>query len=267
MSYELKSGVSWTALIICALGTNVAWASDLDAMAGQPERPAVSELNAKFAVVGGVFEEFGAGLVEGSVSIPVTFSTGLQLDGLVGIGDGGGIFGGGAHLFWRDPSVGLFGIYASVTDVNVDSSDYTHFSGGLEAAAYVGRFSIEAIVGLEGGDNTEAGVFAFANLAYYPLDDLRLYAGARYIQEDVVGAAGLEYQFNPGGRDQAIAVFAEGRIGEDRAEVWGGMRVYFGQPNSLIGRHREDDPSNPSLDFLFEEKVDGTVAGCGLCET
>jgi hypothetical protein len=261
MAYELKSSASWTAIIVCAFGVNAATASDFLITGIDPTLPAVSELNAKFAIGGGAFEDFGAGFVEGSISFPVTHQTGFQLDGLAGLGDDGGLFGAGAHLFWRDPSVGLLGVYGALTSVDVNNNDYTHFAGGLEAAVYFGQFSLETIVGLEGGDDVEDGLFTITNLAYYPADDLRLYAGVRYIQEDLTGAFGAEYQFNPNGARHALGVFAEGRFGDDNAEIWGGLRVYFGRPNSLISRHREDDPNNPSLDFLFESTVAAPAAG------
>lgn len=255
VAYELKSTASWTTILVCVYGVSAATASDFEVYGLQPGLPAVSELNAKFAIGGGAIEETGSGFVEGAVSFPVTFSTGFQVDGLAGFGDDGGYVGGGAHFFWRDPSVGLLGAYASVTSVDLDSNDYTHVAGGLEAAAYFGQFSLEAIVGLEGGDNVEDGFFTVTNLAYYPTDDLRLYAGVRYIQEDLIGAAGAEYQFALNSFDQPLALFAEGRLGDDEAEVWAGLRVYFGRPSSLINRHRQDDPAIPSLDFLFESTV------------
>jgi hypothetical protein len=59
--------------------------------------------------------------------------------------------------------------------------------------------------------------------------------------------------------DQPLAVFAEGRLGDDEAEVWAGLRVYLGRPNALINRHRQDDPAVSSLDFLFESTVTPTA--------
>lgn len=72
MAYELKSSASWTAIIVCAFGVNAAAASDFLITGIDPTLPAVSELNAKFAIGGGAFEDFGAGFVEGSISFPVT---------------------------------------------------------------------------------------------------------------------------------------------------------------------------------------------------
>ncbi|MFN3225225.1 MAG: hypothetical protein ACE360_03105 [Hyphomicrobiales bacterium] len=255
MAYELKTTASWTTILVCVFGVGAASASDLETFGVQPGLPAVSDINAKFAIGGGAIEDTGSGFVEGAISFPITHSTGFQIDGLAGFGDDGGYVGGGAHLFWRDPAIGLVGLYGSVTSVDLDTNDYTHLAGGLEAAAYFGQFSLEAIVGMEGGDDVEEGFFSIANLAYYPTEDLRLYAGVRYIQEDFIGAAGAEYQFSLDSFNQPLALFAEGRLGDDEAEVWAGLRVYLGRPNSLINRHRQDDPAVPSLDFLFETTV------------
>lgn len=213
--------------------------------------PAVSGVNGKVSVGGGSFDSFDAGFIEGSLSFPLSHSTGLQFDGLVGGGDGSTL-SGGAHLFWRDPSVGLVGLYGGMTDVDIESTNYTHYAVGVEAAAYLDRFSIEALFGSEGGDDVEEEFFNITNFAYYPTDDLRLYAGYRYIQEESKGAAGLEYQFSSTNTAGA-GFFAETRFDGDDTEFWGGLRIYLGKQKSLIRRHREDDPSNPSLDFLFEE--------------
>lgn len=256
LAYQFKHNASWTVIMICVYGVGAAAAADVGGTDLNVTLPAVSSPNAKFAIGGGAFDAFDSAIIQGAITVPLTFSTGLQVDGLAGIADDGGIFGGGAHLFWRDPSVGLFGVYGSVTDVDVGTNDYTHFTAGIEAAAYLGQFSLETTVGVEGGDNVEDGFFTISNLAYYPTDDLRLFAGVRYIQEDFIGAVGAEYQFSSAGADQAFSVFGEARVGDDNMEVWGGLRVYFGQPNSLIGRHREDDPANPSLDFLFDATLD-----------
>ena len=260
MAFELRARAFWTALLVCAFGLQSASAADLFDEVAAERLPAVSEINAKFAVVGGVFEDFGAGLVEGSLSVPVTFSTGLQVDGVAGFGDNGGIVGGGAHIFRRDPSLGLLGLYGSVTHVDVTGADYTHWTGGLEANAYLGQFSFESIVGFEGGDNVEDGIFTITNLAYYPTDNLRLYGGVRYIQEDLIGAAGFEFQITPATSNHAFGVFGEGRVSDDDAGAWAGVRVYFGPSNTLINRHRQDDPGNPSLDFLFEQTVQPAAA-------
>jgi hypothetical protein len=76
---------------------------------------------------------------------------------LVGGTNDGGIYGGGAHLFWRDPSKGLVGICSSVTHVENVAQDYTHYTVAFEGHAYSGRMSFETVLGYEGGDEVEKG--------------------------------------------------------------------------------------------------------------
>src|SRR5581483_3621576 len=98
-----------------------------------------------------------------------------------------------AHLFWRDPSRGLLGLYGAHT--------YWDQFGGLsvshtavEGEAYLGRFTLQGIAGAEFGDSkTIVGAlsttiydghtrfFDQINLAYYPIDQARVYVGHRYL--------------------------------------------------------------------------------------
>jgi hypothetical protein len=56
------------------------------------------------------------------------------------------------------------------------------------------------------------------------------------------------------------ALFAEGRIGEeDRHAVWGGLRVYFGQSQTLIEKHRYDDPEGVEPDLAGIQELVGQL--------
>ncbi|MEM1421851.1 MAG: hypothetical protein AAF661_10120 [Pseudomonadota bacterium] len=222
---------------------------------GHEGLPAVSTVNGKLAAGGGAISGDTSGFVEGSLSIPVGHSYGVQIDGLGGVSDDDGFFGAGAHVFWRDPDTGLIGLFGSVTNADF-GEDYTHFVGAVEGEYYAGRVSVEGFAGFEGGDDVESGFIGIGDLAYYPEDDLRLSIGARYIQEDFMGAAGAEYQINeiaPG-----VSLFAEGRAGDDdNWQAVGGIRIHLGADDkTLIRRHREDDPKNRQREFLLE--VDST---------
>src|ERR1700742_519016 len=76
--------------------------------------PAVSGLNGKFSLESGIESSFGdatgVGLAKGSITMPVGHAFGLQFDADAAAreGDAGG--GGTAHLFWRDPAMGLLGL-------------------------------------------------------------------------------------------------------------------------------------------------------------
>lgn len=135
----------------------------------------------------------------------------------------------------------------------------------MEGHAYMGAISLETLLGYEGGSSrVEKGFMAIGDLAYYVSNDLKLYAGIRYIQKDVLGAGGIEYQL-PSSAGSGIALFGEGRVNDqDRWQAWGGIRFYLGESKSLIRRHREDDPNNHSKEFLFEvDTGDGVVTPTG----
>ena len=208
--------------------------------------PAVSAFNGKIEGFGGATENDGFGGISGSVVIPLAHSYGLQIDGLASSYDGDGLFGVGAHLFWRDPSRALFGIYA----------DYGHWGadGGVdvarvaaEAELYLDRISLEGLAGGAFGDGNDA-IFSSATLALYATPDLRLSIGHSYLSERHALTLGGEWQVS----DRGVSLFTEGRIGEDDSNaILAGVRLYAApQPKSLIDRHRQDDPKNHLTDML-----------------
>ncbi len=246
---------------IVALGATTAGsAADLPdagrAYALDESLPAVSGLNGKIAVYGGYqddeVDDGGIFGVLGSVSVPLGHRFGFQADAQVAAVEDD-VFGRlGGHLFWRDPSKGLVGIYGAVE--GYDDTDMDAWRIALEAEAYLDRITIRGLAGYEavdlpaaaGGD--EDGVFALADLAYYINDDFRASIGYRHMNDTHMGAAGLEYQLQTGLFGSGTSVFAEGRVGDnDYAAAWAGVRLYLGGgEKSLIRRHREDDP--PAFD-------------------
>ena len=263
--------------------------------------PAVDGINAKLEVFGGLTQRLSqdptapffqrnqwrpaSGLL-GSVTFPVGNSFGLQLDG--GIATGGGVFSAalGGHAFWRDPSKALFGVYASGTR-------YSR-AGGIvvgrvapEAEIYLGRVTLQGVAGVEFGSNkgytygypwfvpgttfltlnqnaVRTRFFDIASIAFYPVDDLKLAVGQRYVFGKLAAAASAEYLVTHG--PTAVSVFAEGRLGQRGASaVFGGLKVYFGQRDkSLIRRHREDDPINHHMDTATSGGGYGNSGGSGL---
>ena len=185
------------------------------------------------------------------------------------------VAGVGAHAFWRDPAVGLLGVYGS-------GSYFGAINGiGVARAAaegelYLGRFTLEGMAGVEGGKRrTETffspfgGVggapflstniwglktrfFDKATVSYYITDNFKVSAGQLYTGGKVMATLGAEYGFalSPG---VAGALFVDGHIGaRNTAGVRGGLKFYFGRSDkTLIRRHREDDPViNLPIDLL-----------------
>lgn len=237
-----------------------------------PRTPAVSGLNGKLSGEGGLYDDEGTGLLQGSLTTPVGRRFALQVDGALATLDGETLSGVGVHLFRRDPSRYLFGVYASYHAWN--SIDISRLAA--EGEFYRGRWTFGGILGWESVDvpSTKGGLavltrdddhfFNELNLAWYPKDNLKLSVGYHFENERSLGTVELERQLRwPG---VPASLFAVGNFGdEDRTRITGGVRFYFGadRAKSLIRRHREDDP--PSYTPVFPNIVTTTNGGQSFC--
>lgn len=230
----------------------------------QSYQPAVDGVNWKTSGIAGsmAHEAIYAGLA--ALSVPLGGQYGLQIDGVAGSYASRGVAAGGAHLFWRDPSRGLVGVYGSGT--------YWDRFGGLavgnvagEFEVYWGRWTLQGIGGVEFGNSQTETIgnlietydirtrfFDKVNLAYYINDDWKAFVGHRYLGGKNALALGTEVAFRVNGPVMG-SMFVEGRIGEANFEgVWGGLRFYVGQKDkTLIQRHRQDDPIEWTPETLF----------------
>lgn len=218
--------------------------------------PAVSGVNWKLDAFGGAYEDGSIAGGEAAVSLPLGYHYGMQIDGVAASLDDRFFGSLSDHIFWRDPTRALLGLYGS----------YAHYDGfggtdeyhlGVEGELYRGNVTLRALAGVEGGDADTATIngvpfnfdiatrfFDKVDLIYYPREDLKLFIGHRYTGGVHAAAAGAEYLWRQeGGR--ATSTFVESRLGEDdSAAVWAGLRFYFGNSDkSLMRRHREDDPN------------------------
>jgi len=243
------------------LGLHAAMADDPDTL------PAVSSLNGKVEIWGGgstrgvdilspvpfstLNNDFKGGFyARGAVTVPLEHRFGFQADGIVGSVQSHMYVQIGAHVFWRDPSFGLFGLYGSYS--TWDGVNAHHL--GVETEAYFGRLTLRGLTGFQSGD-VDGGLFSISKAVYYVTDNFSASLGHRFDRE--VGhavTAALEHQFyrNP---TLGISAFAKGSVGEDDyRSVFAGLKFYFGEDKSLIQRHREDDPE--IWDFV------NTLTGC-----
>jgi hypothetical protein len=224
----------------------------------QQPLPAVDGINAKIdGYGGGANHSNGFYGTTGALSVPLAQQWGLQLDGGVGSADGIGAYGGGGHLFWRDPSIGLLGAYGSYSHWNgIDTVAFGHISSNTSRVAaegeyYLSRWTVGGIAGAEMvGVNSDLLRFSVPNrffdnvsAAYYITDNFRLSAGHLYTYDTHFLTLGTEYGIALGGGRMA-SLFADGWIGErGNNGALAGLRIYFGQRNkTLIDRHRQDDP-------------------------
>ena len=248
-----------------------------------PSTRAVDGVNGKVEGFGGAYATKGLYGGAGSLSVPLTDSYGLQIDGAAGSFSNRFIGSIGGHLFWRDPSRGLVGLYGDYAHWDEYGGVHVSHVGG-EGEAYFGRWTLGGVAGVEFGNNSSvltsssstvaiAGggtlttttttgsldnvtrFFDRVTLSYYITDNWKASIGHRYYGGKNALALGTEYAL-PVGRGAMASLFAEGRVGEGHNNygVWGGIRFYFGQHDkSLIRRNREDDPAgdNGSVDSLF----------------
>ncbi len=222
--------------------------------------PAVSGPNGKLAIVGGYQDvdgqdSDGLSLLTGSFTVPLGQQFGFQVDGLVGLADVDQFAGGvGAHLFWRDPNVGLLGLtgsYASRGRANGRDPDATYV--GAEGELYIDQFTIAAAVGSLFGKGLKDGFRGKADVMWYATDDFMLRAGGEYSeQQDASVRFGAEYR--PGFVGvPGMSLFADGLVGDnDYVRVLAGFRFYFGESLTLRDRHRKDDPFENVAQTAFD---------------
>jgi hypothetical protein len=234
------------------LATTVLLAAPIVSAQADGSAPAVSALNGKISTEGGVTgadgQSSGVGVVNGSITTPLGHAFGLQIDGSAGTAFNEFFGGGTAHLFWRDPAIGLIGPVASIqAGSGVRLGWY-----GAEAELYAGIFTFGAWGGYHEVVDTQAGLtassgFYAGRVTVYPIPDLALSIGAGSEFNRANGSATLEFQPNLFARHN-VAFFVNGALAEPSAyAVTAGIRIYFGPDKPLIRRHREDDPPDPLL--------------------
>jgi hypothetical protein len=253
---NLLSSVSILALLVAANTAFSGAALATDPGENRAVLPAVSGANAKVGAFGASLDGETAAGAFAALTFPLGHGFGAQFDGMIGDGNAGDFHGFGGHLFWRDPSRGLFGIYASYLRWNAESlSDELVVSGakvakvGVESHLYLGPLTLEGIAAYQFG--SETGFAGKATIAYYPRDNLRLYAGVNQLEGPGLTAfTGIEWA--PSNR--GMSLFADVGVNEDHdTRVLAGLKFYISpEDKSLIRRHREDDPEIDLPSDLFQ---------------
>ncbi len=202
---------------------------------------AVDGYNVNIQARMGTLDGIGNGMMVASISGPIPHfdSFGFQADFAVGVYDGNNISmseAAAAHLFWRQPEIGMVGIYADFA--RLDPLHYGRL--GFEGALYHGQWSIDALLGMEFGQNVKTRFFDEIDISYHFNEKFKASIGHRIISRGHVVNAGFEKQFSQhyGG---IWSFFAEAEAGEDhfyRASA--GLKVAFGtgSASTLMQRDR-----------------------------
>jgi hypothetical protein len=200
------------------------------------EGSAVAGIKGKIQGVYGHAEGNEIEVISGTLTLPLCFHSGLQIDGAYGDLGEDQLKGVGLHLFTRDPQnylLGLFGAHAELQDIDINRI-------GLEGELYNGPVTLASFLGYQEGDIDDT-LFGTLNLNWYPIDNLMLVTGGSLTDKDDGRVhLGAEYQIVAG-----LSISIDFAVGENHYEhALFGLNFYFGGRKSLLKRHREDDPAN-----------------------
>lgn len=276
MKIKNKKGLIAIGLLSLGLGV-VCNPATADSAASEP---AVSEPNAKFSLSGLSLDGRGATVAQGLFTAPLGHSFGVQIDAEGGLVNSEAYAGTGAHLFWRDPNVGLLGVAYSYQNWNNANfgylngvtpiiKDLTLHRGGIQAELYLSRFTLSGYGGYQDGTAREGG-FGHLVLKYYATDDLSVNITGDHLAGTNLIRGGAEFRPNFTAIPN-LAFFAEGGYGShDFGMAQAGIRYYFGKSTpTLINRDRRSDPIDlfvSSPQQLIQDQstpaTPATPAGC-----
>ncbi len=206
--------------------------------------PAVSDINLKVSGFGGSLNAGdgagGLGGIAGSLTLPAGHAFGLQFDGAYARIHGDDFYDAGAHLFWRDPSVGLFGIYGGYAHQSTLGGEQIRRIG-LEGEKYFSNVTLRGAIGHESGDVT-SNIYGNAKLDLYLTPNAVLTGGYTY-EGTGFASVGAEVQLSATA-STGVSLFANGNVHDSsQYQVLGGLKITFGQNMSLKDRHRRQDPA------------------------
>ena len=179
--------------------------------------------------------------VAGAFSTPIGQNWGLQIDGLGGQWGSNAFYGAAGHVFWRDPAVGLAGVYGSFKHLDTPTGSNLG-QLAFEGEYYMPQATARGVVGFESLDAT-GRIFTRLDLDWYATPDLALTVGYHYTGGESALALDGEWLMPQGVGGHRLSLFAEGRIGQNsHNSVLAGLKLYTGQAPTLIDKHRRDDP-------------------------
>lgn len=250
---RLRTTAGAMAVGIFTVGTSTA------AMAGDPTA-AVSQSN--FTIIGQLgYDSHDAGkkdLFRGDVAlegaIPLGHDFGAQAEVAAGANN---YFGVGGHVFWRDPSWGLIGGFAS--SESLMGVNMNRFGG--EAEFYLDKLTISGRGGWQDGD-VDHGGFGRIDLTFYATDNFLLRAGFEGSPHNDYGRAGIEFQPAPDSMS-GLSLYADGTFGQGTT-IFAGFKFHFGEAGkSLIYRDRHEDPGLSLFNKIPLKHYSGTSGGGG----
>jgi hypothetical protein len=220
------------------------------AQAAAAKEPAVDPTNLKITSAVQTANDETGWFFGGALTAPIGDRWGFQAEAAVATNDFNTVTGFAGHIFTRDPSSYLLGVFAAYASEDVFDLDATRL--GAEAEIYLNQLTIMAKAGYQFSDAAflETG-FADIELRWYVSDDFALSGGGAFDESTSVARLGAEWR--PGfAALPGLALRVDGAWGENDYEAFsGGLTYYFGADASLKDRHRKQDPDS-ALFTLFQ---------------
>ena len=220
------------------------------ANAAAAAEPAVNPTNLKVTAAG-VNSDAGDGwFFGGALTAPLGNAWGFQGEAAVSGNEGDTTYGVGGHIFTRDPSSYLLGIFAAYAAEDRLDLNATRF--GAEAEIYLNQLTILAKAGYQFSNDTALeGGFGDIELRWYISDDFALAAGGAFVDDLETARVGAEWR--PGfSALPGLAFRVDGAFADDDIDTYtGGLTYYFGADATLKDRHRKQDPDS-ALFSLFQ---------------
>ena len=225
---------------------------------------AVSDINLKLSGFGGYINAGHGGDrlggIAGSLTLPVEQRIGLQFDGAFGGLAGDSLYDLGAHLFWRDPGAGLFGLYAGMARQYNSNHHQRVDRFGVEAERYFANLTFSGALGYETGNHT-GGLYGDAKLDYYLTPNFVTSSGYTYEAGLGYYSSRAEYQLRTD-YETGLSLFASSDWhSSDMFQVTGGLRLTIGEPMTLRDRHRQQDPAS----YLNADSIGTEQSAYSVC--
>lgn len=233
----------WKPVAIAALfgfGANAAAAAE----------PAVNPTNVKITAAGISTESDDGWFFGGALTAPIGERWGFQ--GEVGASENASdtSYGLAGHIFTRDPSsylLGVFAAYAAEDNLDIDATRL-----GAEAEIYLNQLTILAKAGYQFSNIASLeGGFGEFELRWYISNDFALSGGGTFVDDVSTGRVGAEWR--PGfSALPGLAFRVDGAFSDNNIDTYlAGLTYYFGADASLKDRHRKQDPDS-ALFSLFQ---------------
>ncbi len=220
------------------------------ANAAAAAEPAVNPTNVKVTAAATSTDGDDGWFFGGALTAPLGEAWGFQGEAGASGGDFDTSYGVAGHIFTRDPSsylLGIFAAYAAEYRLDLNATRL-----GAEAEIYLNQLTILAKAGYQfSNDAALEGGFGDIELRWYISDDFTLSAGGAFADDAETGRVGAEWR--PGfSALPGLAFRLDGAFADDDIQTYtGGLTYYFGADASLKDRHRKQDPDS-ALFSLFQ---------------